>query len=129
MEFVRLGTTGTQVSRLCLGAMSFGSMADWMIPEEASFAIVKRAIEGGINFFDTADVYSRGESETILGKALKEYARKREEIVVATKVYIPMGKGPNRGGLSRKHIRHSIDGSLKRLGMDYVDLYQIHRFD
>ncbi len=129
MEYVRLGTTGTQVSRLCLGAMSFGSMADWMIPEQDSFAIVKRAIEGGINFFDTADVYSRGESETILGKALKEYGTKREEYVVATKVYIPMGKGPNRGGLSRKHIRHSIDNSLKRLGMDYVDLYQIHRFD
>ena len=129
MQFVRMGTTGTQVSRLCLGAMSFGSMADWMIAEEDSFAIVKRAIEGGINFFDTADIYSRGESETILGKALKEYGRKREEYVVATKVYVPMGAGPNRGGLSRKHIRHSIDDSLKRLGMDYVDLYQIHRFD
>ncbi len=129
MQFVRMGTTGTQVSRLCLGAMSFGSMADWMISEVASFALVKRAIEGGINFFDTADIYSRGESETILGKALKEYARKREEIVVATKVYVPMGAGPNRGGLSRKHIRHSIDDSLRRLGTDYVDLYQIHRFD
>ena len=129
MQFTRLGTTGTQVSRLCLGAMSFGSMADWMISEEDSFAIVKRALEGGINFFDTADIYSRGESETILGKALREHAAKREEYVVATKVYVPMGGGPNRGGLSRKHIMHSIDNSLKRLGLDYIDLYQIHRFD
>jgi aryl-alcohol dehydrogenase-like predicted oxidoreductase len=129
MQFARLGTTGTQVSRLCLGAMSFGSMADWMISEEDSFAIVKRALEGGINFFDTADIYSRGESETILGKALREYGAKREEYVVATKTYVPMGAGPNRGGLSRKHIIHSIDNSLKRLGTDYIDLYQIHRFD
>jgi aryl-alcohol dehydrogenase-like predicted oxidoreductase len=129
MQFTRLGTTGTQVSRLCLDAMSFGSMADWMISEEDSFAIVRRALEGGINFFDTADIYSRGESETILGKALREYGAKREEYVVATKTYVPMGAGPNRGGLSRKHIMHSIDNSLKRLGTDYVDLYQIHRFD
>ncbi len=129
MKFTRLGATGTQVSRLCLGAMSFGSMLDWMISEEDSFAIVKRALEGGINFFDTADIYSRGESETILGKALREYGAKREEYVVATKTYVPMGAGPNRGGLSRKHIMHSIDNSLKRLGTDYVDLYQIHRFD
>ena len=129
MQFTRLGTTGTQVSRLCLGAMSFGSMADWMISEEDSFAIVRRAIEGGINFFDTADIYSRGESETILGKALREYGAKREEYVVATKTYVPMGAGPNRGGLSRKHIMHSIDNSLQRLGTDYIDLYQIHRFD
>jgi aryl-alcohol dehydrogenase-like predicted oxidoreductase len=109
--------------------MSFGSMADWMISEADSFAIVKRALEGGINFFDTADIYSRGESETILGRALREYGARREEYVVATKVYVPMGAGPNRGGLSRKHIMHSIDNSLKRLGTDYVDLYQIHRFD
>ena len=129
MQFTRMGTTGVQVSRLCLGAMSFGSMADWMISEEDSFAIVKKAIEGGINFFDTADIYSRGESETILGKALREFGAKREEYVVATKTYVPMGAGPNRGGLSRKHIMHSIDNSLKRLGTDYVDLYQIHRFD
>jgi aryl-alcohol dehydrogenase-like predicted oxidoreductase len=128
MEYVRLGSTGTQVSRLCLGAMSFGTSADWMISEADSFAIVKRAIEGGINFFDTADAYSRGESETILGKALAEYGR-REEYVVATKVYLSMGAGANQGGLSRKHIMHSIDNSLKRLGTDYVDLYQIHRFD
>jgi aryl-alcohol dehydrogenase-like predicted oxidoreductase len=129
MQFVRMGSTGTQVSRLCLGAMSFGAMADWTISEDDSFAIVKRAVEGGINFFDTADIYSRGESETILGKALAEFAGKREEYVVATKVYAPMGAGPNRGGLSRKHIMHSIDNSLRRLGTDYVDLYQIHRFD
>jgi len=129
MQFTRLGSTGTQVSRLCLGAMSFGGMADWTLSEEDSFAIVKKALEGGINFFDTADIYSRGESETILGRALREYGAKREEYVVATKTYIPMGAGPNRGGLSRKHIMHSIDNSLKRLGTDYVDLYQIHRFD
>jgi aryl-alcohol dehydrogenase-like predicted oxidoreductase len=129
MRFTRLGNTGIQISRLCLGAMSFGAAADWMIPEAESFAIVKRALEAGINFFDTADAYSRGESEIILGKALAEYGAKREEVVVATKVYLPMGSGPNRAGLSRKHIMHSIDNSLKRLGMDYVDLYQIHRFD
>jgi aryl-alcohol dehydrogenase-like predicted oxidoreductase len=128
MEYARLGSTGTQVSRICLGAMSFGSSADWMIPQDQAFAIVRRAFEAGINFFDTADAYSRGESETILGRALKEYGR-REEYVVATKVYLPMGGGANQGGLSRKHIMHSIDNSLQRLGLDYVDLYQIHRFD
>ncbi|MDB5445946.1 MAG: aldo/keto reductase [Phenylobacterium sp.] len=128
MEYTRLGSTGLQVSRLCLGAMSFGTTADWMIPEDESLAIVKRAFDAGINFFDTADVYSRGESETILGKALKQFGR-REQFVVATKVYNPMGSGPNQGGLSRKHIMHSIDASLTRLGVDYVDLYQIHRYD
>jgi aryl-alcohol dehydrogenase-like predicted oxidoreductase len=129
MQYVRMGTTGTQVSRLCFGAMSFGSMADWMLSKEDSFPFVKKALEAGINFFDTADIYSRGESETILGEALKEYGARRDETVIATKVYVPMAGGPNRGGLSRKHIMHSIDESLTRLGTDYVDLYQIHRFD
>ncbi len=129
MEYVRLGTTGAQVSRICLGAMSFGGGSEWMIPEDQSFAQVRKALENGINFFDTANAYSRGESEQILGRALREYAPRREELVVATKVFIPMGSGPNQGGLSRKHIMASIDASLSRLGMDYVDLFQIHRFD
>jgi 1-deoxyxylulose-5-phosphate synthase len=109
--------------------MSFGSGADWMLPEAASFAIVRRALELGIDFFDTADVYSAGESEFILGKALTAFGVKRDDAVVATKVFQAMGPGPNQRGLSRKHIFESIDNSLTRLGMDYVDLYQIHRFD
>src|ERR1700735_3719501 len=129
MEFVRMGTTGTQVSRLCLGCMSFGGMADWTLGEADSLPIVRKAVEAGINFFDTADIYSRGQSEEILGRALKELKVRREETVVATKVFNPMGRGPNRGGLSRKHIMASIDPSLTRLGLDYIDLYQIHRFD
>jgi 1-deoxyxylulose-5-phosphate synthase len=129
MKYVRMGSTGTQVSRLCLGCMSFGGMADWTLSEEDSLPIVKKAAEAGINFFDTADIYSRGQSEEILGRALKELAIRRDETVVATKVFNPMGRGPNRGGLSRKHIMQSIDASLTRLGMDYIDLYQIHRFD
>jgi 1-deoxyxylulose-5-phosphate synthase len=129
MQFVRMGSTGTQVSRLCLGCMSFGGMADWTLNEDASMPILRKAVEAGINFFDTADIYSRGQSEEILGRGLKELAVRRDESVVATKVFIPMGRGPNRGGLSRKHIVQSIDASLRRLQMDYVDLYQIHRFD
>src|SRR5580698_7660340 len=129
MKYVRMGSTGTQVSRLCLGCMSFGGMADWTLNEDASLPILRKAVEAGINFFDTADVYSRGQSEEILGRGLKELAIRRDETVVATKVFIPMGRGPNRGGLSRKHIMQSIDASLTRLQMDYVDLYQIHRFD
>src|SRR6516162_1631691 len=129
MEYVRLGSSGLKVSRLCLGCMSFGSGFDWMIPEEPSFALVRRALDVGINFFDTADVYSAGESEEVLGRALKECGANREHIVVATKVRGPMGPSPNEVGLSRKHIMAGIDNSLKRLGMDYVDLYQIHRFD
>jgi 1-deoxyxylulose-5-phosphate synthase len=109
--------------------MSFGSAAEWMLSEADSLAIVRKAVEAGINFFDTADAYSRGLSEEILGRSLRELKARRDETVVATKVFIPMGRGPNRGGLSRKHIFESIDASLKRLGMDYVDLYQIHRFD
>jgi 1-deoxyxylulose-5-phosphate synthase len=129
MKFTRMGSTGTQVSRLCLGCMSFGGMADWTLNEEASLPILTKAVESGINFFDTADIYSRGQSEEILGRGLKELGVRRDEAVIATKVFNPMGRGPNRGGLSRKHISQSIDASLTRLGLDYVDLYQIHRFD
>ena len=129
MEYVRLGSSGLKVSRICLGCMTFGGEFDWMIPEEPSHAIIQRALEHGINFFDTADVYSKGESERILGRALKRFAVKRDDVIIATKVYQPMGPGPNQRGLSRKHILQSIDDSLSRLGLDYVDLYQIHRFD
>jgi aryl-alcohol dehydrogenase-like predicted oxidoreductase len=129
MDYIRLGSSGLRVSRICLGCMSFGSGADWMLAEDASFAIVRRALDLGINFFDTADVYSAGESEMILGKALQSFGVKRDDAVVATKVFQAVGPGPNQRGLSRKHIFESIDASLTRLGMDYVDLYQIHRFD
>jgi aryl-alcohol dehydrogenase-like predicted oxidoreductase len=129
MEYVRLGSTGLKVSRICLGCMSFGSGADWMLPDEQSRAIVRTALDLGVNFFDTANVYSLGESEQILGRALKAFGVRREDVVVATKLFHPMGPGPNQRGLSRKHILHAIDESLGRLGLDYVDLYQIHRFD
>ena len=129
MEYARLGSTGLKVSRLCLGCMSFGDGFDWMLSEEESRPIIRKALDSGINFFDTADVYSAGQSEQILGRALKDFGVRREEVVVATKVYNPMGQDPNARGLSRKHIMHSIDDSLQRLGLDYVDLYQIHRFD
>ena len=129
MDYVRLGSSGVKVSRICLGCMSFGSGFDWMLAEEPSFAIVRKALDLGINFFDTADVYSAGESEQILGRALRAFGVRREDVVIATKVFQPMGPGPNQRGLSRKHICESIDGSLRRLGLDYVDLYQIHRFD
>ncbi len=130
MDYVRLGHTGLKVSRLCLGCMTYGSSKwrPWILEEEASLPFFKAAIEAGINFFDTADVYSQGESERVTGKALKEYA-KRHEVVIATKVNGPMGADPNNRGLSRKHILDGIDRSLMRLGVDYVDLYQIHRFD
>ena len=131
MELVKLGSTGLKVSRICLGAMTYGSpkWRDWVLDEEASRPFIKSALEAGINFFDTADVYSLGASEEVLGRALREFHPKREQLVVATKVFNPMGKTPNEAGLSRKHIMQAIDASLKRLGMDYVDLYQIHRFD
>jgi aryl-alcohol dehydrogenase (NADP+) len=131
MDYVRLGKSGLKVSRICLGMMSYGTpeWRDWVLDEEQSRPFVKRALELGINFFDTADMYSLGVSEEVTGRLLREYAPSREEIVVATKVYFPIGKGPNGGGLSRKHIMESIDNSLRRLGMDYVDLYQIHRWD
>ncbi len=131
MELVNLGRTGLKVSRLCLGCMTYGSpkWREWILDEEASRPFYRQAHEAGINFFDTADVYSGGESERVLGRALKELAIPREQVVVATKVFFPMGSTPNEAGLSRKHILHAIDASLTRLGMDYVDLYQIHRFD
>lgn len=131
MDYVRLGKTGLKVSRICLGAMTYGSpkWRDWVLDEEASRPFIKRALEAGINFFDTADIYSVGASEEVLGRALKDFGPSRENMVVATKVFNPMGEGPNERGLSRKHILHAIDNSLMRLGMDYVDLYQIHRFD
>jgi aryl-alcohol dehydrogenase (NADP+) len=131
MEYTRLGGTGLKVSRLCLGAMTYGSKKwrEWVLEEEESRPFLRRALEAGINFFDTADVYSNGVSEEILGRALKDFGPSRDRLVIATKVHGPMGDDPNQRGLSRKHIRHSIDASLKRLGTDYVDLYQIHRFD
>jgi aryl-alcohol dehydrogenase (NADP+) len=130
MEQVRLGGTGLKVSRLCLGCMTYGSpkWRSWVLDQEASKPFFKSAIEKGITFFDTANVYSIGDSEEVTGVWLREFAR-REEIVVATKVNGPMGPGPNEKGLSRKAIMAQIDASLMRLGMDYVDLYQIHRFD
>ncbi len=132
MDYVKLGTTGLDVSRICLGCMSFGEpqlgAQRWSLDEEQSRPIIRRAVEAGVNFFDTANVYSAGSSEEITGRALAEYAR-RDEIVIATKVHGRMHEGPNGGGLSRKAILAEIDHSLRRLGTDYVDLYQIHRFD
>jgi aryl-alcohol dehydrogenase (NADP+) len=130
MEYARLGSTGLKVSRLCLGVMTYGDPAwrPWILSEEAGRPFIKRALEHGINFFDTADMYSLGKSEEVLGRALKDFAS-RDKVVVATKVYYPMSSDPNDRGLSRKHVMASIDGSLRRLGMDYVDLYQIHRWD
>ncbi len=131
MEYVNLGRTGLKVSRICLGCMTYGSTKwrPWVLEEEASRPFFRKAWEAGINFYDTADMYSDGESEILLGRALRELAIPREQVVVATKVFNPTGPTPNERGLSRKHIRHSIDASLKRLQLEYVDLYQIHRFD
>lgn len=130
MDYNNLGRTGMKVSRICLGAMTYGDpqWRDWVLNEEASRPFIKRALALGINFFDTADVYSLGRSEEVLGRALRDFA-KRDDVVIATKVYNPMGPGPNDRGLSRKHILASIDASLRRLDTDYVDLYQIHRWD
>jgi aryl-alcohol dehydrogenase-like predicted oxidoreductase len=132
MDYVRLGTTGMQVSRICLGCMGFGDaehwVHKWVLNEENSRPVIQKALELGINFFDTANVYSLGVSEEILGRALKDFA-KRDEVVIATKVFGKMREGPNGGGLSRKAILSEIDNSLRRLGTDYVDLYQIHRWD
>ena len=130
MEYVRFGNTGLKVSRLCLGCMTYGSTQwrDWVLEEDAARPYFREALELGINFFDTADVYSLGVSEEIVGRALKAHA-KRQDVVVATKVHGKMGESANASGLSRKHIMEGIDASLKRLQMDYVDLYQIHRFD
>ena len=132
MEYVKLGRTGLDVSRICLGCMSYGDPGKgthaWSLPEEDSRPFIRKAVELGINFFDTANVYSAGSSEEIVGRALKDFAS-RDEIVLATKVHNRMHEGPNGAGLSRKAILSEIDKSLKRLGTDYVDLYQIHRFD
>ena len=132
MNYVQFGKSGLKVSPLCLGCMSYGEAArgghGWVLDEEASEPFFHQAIEAGINFFDTANVYSNGSSEEITGRALKKFAN-RDEVVVATKVCGPMGKGPNQTGLSRKAILQEVDNSLRRLGMDYIDLYQIHRLD
>jgi aryl-alcohol dehydrogenase-like predicted oxidoreductase len=132
MEYGKLGRTGLDVSRICLGCMSYGAESTgnhtWALGEEEARPFIKRALEAGINFFDTANRYSAGSSEEILGRALKDFAR-RDEVVIATKVYGRMRKGANSHGLSRKSIMFQIDASLKRLGTDYVDLYQIHRWD
>lgn len=131
MDYINLGKTGLKVSRLCLGMMTYGSKKwrEWILDEEEARPFVKRALEAGINFFDTADVYSLGASEEVLGKTLRYLKARREDVVVATKVFNPMGDNPNDRGLSRKHILDSIDASLRRLQMDHVDLYQIHRWD
>src|SRR5213078_844523 len=130
MEYINLGSTGLKVSRICLGAVTYGSKRwrEWVLEEEESRPVIKRALELGINFFDTADMYSIGVSEEITGRALKDFAR-RDDIVLATKVFHPMSDKPNDAGLSRKHILAAADDSLRRLGTDYIDLYQIHRWD
>jgi len=131
MEYSRFGNTGLMVSRICLGTMTYGTPTErwpWALAEEQSRPFIQKALDLGINFFDTADVYSAGMSEEVVGRALRDFAQ-RDEVVLATKVYNPMGPGPNAKGLSRKHIMSAIDASLRRLGTDYVDLYQIHRWD
>jgi aryl-alcohol dehydrogenase (NADP+) len=130
MKYVRLGSSGLTVSRLCLGMMSYGASAwrPWVKDEAESRPFIQRALELGVTFFDTADMYSKGVSEEVLGRAIRDLAR-RDEVVIATKVFYPLKTHPNAGGLSRKHIMEAVDDSLDRLGMDYVDLYQIHRLD
>jgi aryl-alcohol dehydrogenase-like predicted oxidoreductase len=131
MRYVRLGSTGLRVSRICLGMMSYGNRSEraWHLGEDEAEPIVRRAVDAGVTFFDTADVYDKGASEEVTGRLLGKLFADRDDYVLATKVYFPMGPGPNDGGLSRKHILASIDGSLRRLGTDHVDLYQIHRWD
>lgn len=131
MQQVRLGSSGLNVSRICLGMMSYGDPASraWILPAQAAEPIVRRAVEDGVTFFDTADMYSEGRSEEVTGRLLQTLFPRREDYVLATKVYYPMGPGANDRGLSRKHVLASIDASLRRLGTDYVDLYQIHRWD
>ena len=131
MDYVNLGPTGVKVSRICLGTLAFGSKQwrKWVLEEEESRPFFRRALELGINFFDTSNSYSRGVSEQILGRALKDFGAARDKVVIGTKVFVPTGKGPNQRGLSRKHILQALDDSLRRLGTDYVDLYQVHRFD
>jgi aryl-alcohol dehydrogenase (NADP+) len=131
MEYVRFGSTGLKVSRLCLGTMTYGSKQwrPWVLDEKESHALIRRALELGINFFDAADMYSVGASEQVLGRALKDFGPGRDRVVVATKVFFPVEKGKNRSGLGRKHILEACDASMKRLGTDFIDLYQIHRWD
>jgi 1-deoxyxylulose-5-phosphate synthase len=131
MQYTNLGKTGLKISRLCLGMMTYGSKAwrQWVLEEDEARPFIKRALDTGINFFDTADMYSLGASEEVLGNTLRHFGVQRKDVVIATKVFNPMGDGPNDQGLSRKHIMDSIDASLRRLQMDYVDLYQIHRWD
>ncbi|WP_285703094.1 aldo/keto reductase [Microtetraspora sp. NBRC 16547] len=132
MDYVRLGNTGLKVSRICLGMMSYGDpdkWGGWVLPQDQAEPIVRKAADGGVTFFDTADVYSQGVSEEITGNLLRAIFPRREDYVVATKVYFPMGSAQNDWGLSRKHIHAAVDASLRRLGTDYIDLYQIHRWD
>jgi aryl-alcohol dehydrogenase-like predicted oxidoreductase len=131
MKYVRLGSSGLHVSRICLGMMSYGAPTnrEWILGEDAAEPIVRAAVEAGVTFFDTADTYSNGVSEQVTGRLLAKLFPRRDDYVLATKVYFPMGTGPNDKGLSRKHILAAIDASLTRLGTDYVDLYQIHRLD
>ena len=131
MEYTRLGSTGLQVSRICLGMMSYGSSAwrDWVLDLDDARPLVRSAVDAGVIFFDTADAYSLGRSEEITGTLLREHFPRRDDYVLATKVFNPMGPGPNDRGLSRKHVLSSVDASLRRLGTDHVDLYQIHRWD
>lgn len=130
MNYVRLGSSGLKVSRLCLGCMTYGDPAwrPWVLKEDEARPFIREALEAGINFLDTANVYSSGESERIVGRAVKDFAR-REDVVIATKAFFPMSDKPNDRGLSRKHILASVDASLERLGTDYIDLFVIHRFD
>ncbi|WP_265555765.1 aldo/keto reductase [Serratia grimesii] len=130
MNYVRLGHSGLKVSRLCLGCMTYGepTWRPWVLQEEQARPFIRDALESGINFFDTANIYSSGESERILGRALKDFAR-RDDMVIATKAFFPMSEHPNNRGLSRKHIIQSVNASLQRLGTDYIDLFVIHRFD
>jgi len=131
MKYVNLGSTGLKVSQICLGTMTYGSpeWRNWVFGEAESLPFIKQALDLGINFFDTADVYSLGQSEVVLGNCLKKLGVKRDRVVIATKVHSNMGDDPNQRGQSRKHIKHAVDDSLRRLGVDYIDLYQIHRFD
>jgi aryl-alcohol dehydrogenase-like predicted oxidoreductase len=131
MILLPLGKSGLKVSRLCLGCMSYGSSQarPWILDEEAALPFYRQAIDAGINFFDTADLYSQGKSEEVTGRALQKLGIPREHMVIATKVFYPTGSTPNEQGTAKKHVRHAIDGSLRRLGVDYIDLYQIHRYD
>ncbi len=131
MDYVRLGTTGTKVSRICLGMMTYGDpdWREWTLGDDDAVPIVQAAVESGVTFFDTADAYANGTSEELTGRVLSRFFTRREDYVLATKVFMPLGDGPNDRGLSRTHVLNGIDASLRRLGTDYVDLYQIHRFD